>query len=161
MVMKKKTTVDLLSTINKFILPNAEWLFINSACNYCNGSLHNPVTALVSLLFLDASTDPFGGFADFSSAAASASFPSSQGRINLQIEMLLKWRKGGRGATWHLSLKVISFFKANFVYWAGPQVLVLCKEEIHCLAQFLSRGPETLIDFISGKCWFQIYHFSF
>lgn len=116
MVMKKKTTVDLLSTINKFILPNAEWLFINSACNYCNGSLHNPVTALVSLLFLDASTDPFGGFADFSSAAASASFPSSQGRINLQIEMLLKWRKGGRGATWHLSLKVISFFKANFVY---------------------------------------------
>ncbi|NXL94696.1 EPN4 protein, partial [Alectura lathami] len=42
---------------------------------------------LVDLLFdgasqpvsTDASTDPFGGFADFSSAAASASFPSSQG----------------------------------------------------------------------------------
>jgi len=83
-------------------LPNAEWLFINSVCNYCNGSLHNPVTALVSLLFLDASADPFGGFADFSSAAASASFPSSQGRINLQIEMLLKWRKSGRDAMWHL-----------------------------------------------------------
>ncbi|NXJ04298.1 EPN4 protein, partial [Odontophorus gujanensis] len=42
---------------------------------------------LVDLLFdgvsqpvaTDVSTDPFGGFADFSSAAASASFPSSQG----------------------------------------------------------------------------------
>ncbi|XP_061216147.1 clathrin interactor 1 isoform X3 [Neopsephotus bourkii] len=39
-----------------------------------------PVSAAFGfLLFLGGSTDPFGGFADFSSAAASASFPSSQG----------------------------------------------------------------------------------
>ncbi|NWW29750.1 EPN4 protein, partial [Panurus biarmicus] len=43
------------------------------------GSLHSPVTAFGFPLFLGGSSDPFGGFADFSSPAAAASFPSSQG----------------------------------------------------------------------------------
>lgn len=101
MVMNRKNSADLGSRINKSILPNTEQLFfINPTCGHCNGSLHNPVTAFGFLLFLGGSTDPFGGFADFSSAAASASFPSSQGRINLQIEMLFKGRKRGRDAAW-------------------------------------------------------------
>lgn len=101
-VMNRKNSADLGSRINKSILPNTKQLFfINPTCSCCNGSLHNPVTAFGFLLFLGGSTDPFGGFADFSSAAASASFPSSQGRINLGIEMLFKGRKRGKDATRH------------------------------------------------------------
>lgn len=100
MVKNRKTIVDLWSRINKSILLNTGQLFfINSACIYCNGSLQRPLTAFGFLLSLGGSTDPFGGFADFSSAAATASFPSSQGRINLQIKMLFKVRERGRDAT--------------------------------------------------------------
>lgn len=102
MVMNSRNSANVGSRINKSILPRTDQLFfINPACSCCSGSLHNPVTAVGFLLFLGGSADPFGGFADFSSAAASASFPSSQGRINLQIEMLFKGRKRGRDATWH------------------------------------------------------------
>lgn len=101
MVMNSKNCANLGSRIHKSILLHTEQLFfINPTCSCCNGSLNNPVTAVGFLLFLGGSTDPFGGFADFSSAAASASFPSSQGRINLQIEMLFKGRMRGRDATW-------------------------------------------------------------
>lgn len=97
-----KPALSLVSKINKSIVPNTEQLFfINPTRSCCNGSLHNPVTAFGFLLFLGGSTDPFGGFADFSSAAASASFPSSQGRFNLQIGFWFKGRKRQRDTTWY------------------------------------------------------------
>lgn len=64
-------------------------------------SLHNPVTAFGFPLFLGGSSDPFGGFADFSSPAASASFPSSQGRTDLGIAALFKGGRRARDAVWH------------------------------------------------------------
>lgn len=63
--------------------------------------LHSPVTAFGFSLFLGGSSDPFGGFADFSSPAASASFPSSQGRIDVGIAVLLKGGRRARDAMWH------------------------------------------------------------
>lgn len=50
---------------------------------------------------LGGSSDPFGGFADFSSTAASASFPSSQGRIDLGLAVPLKGGRRARDAMWH------------------------------------------------------------
>lgn len=83
-------------------MSSAEQLFfINPTCSCCSGSLHSPVTAFGFSLLLGGSSDPFGGFADFSSPAASASFPSSQGRIDVGIAVLLKGGRRARDAMWH------------------------------------------------------------
>lgn len=118
-------------------MSSAEQLFfINPTCSCSSGSLHSPVTAFTFPLFLGGSSDPFGGFADFSSPAASASFPSSQGRADLGIAVLLKAGRRARDAMWHY-WNPFPFQGKLCVCVTGPQVLW---EEGRCrLAQCMCR----------------------